>query len=168
MDIGEAWGLIKDIPLPDGKPSQWADLGCGTGTFTYALYRLLAPGSTVYAFDRAMQTFHEPGIRFTQLNFEARALPVPPLSGILMANSLHYIKDPEALITRLRQQLEPEGILVLVEYDIRTGNRWVPFPVPLLKAKKLASLCGFRNVHQLGTRPSIYHGGVMYAAALTP
>ncbi len=167
MDIGEARGLIKDIPLPEGRPLQWADLGCGTGTFTYALFRLLPPGSILYAFDKHIQLFHEPGIRFTQLDFETQALPVPPLSGILMANSLHYIKDQEALITKLRQQLEPEGTLVLVEYDIRAANRWVPFPVPLLKAKQLAALCGFRNFHRMGTRPSIYHGGDMYAAAFT-
>ncbi|MCF3111286.1 class I SAM-dependent methyltransferase [Niabella sp. CC-SYL272] len=167
MDIGEARSLIKDLPLPSGKPLQWADLGCGSGTFTYALYSLLPPGSVVYAFDKNIQRLHEPGIRFIQLNFETAALPVPPLSGILMANSLHYIKDPQALIARLRQQLEPAGMLVLVEYDTLTANKWVPFPVPLLKAKQLASRCGFRNFHLMGTRPSVYHGGGMYAISFT-
>ncbi|WP_300603094.1 class I SAM-dependent methyltransferase [Niabella sp.] len=167
MDIGEARELIKDLPLSLGKPRSWADLGCGTGTFTHALYSLLPPESTVYAFDKNRQTLHEPGIRFMQLDFETVPLPVPPLSGILMANSLHYIKDPGALITRLRQYLEPGGGLVLVEYDTPAANRWVPFPVPLSKAKQLATWCGFINFHLLGTRPSVYHGGGMYAAALT-
>lgn len=167
MDTGEARGLIKDLPLSLGKPLSWADLGCGTGTFTRALHSLLPPQSTVYAFDKSAQTFHEPGIRFIQLDFETQALPVPPLSGILLANSLHYIKDTGKLITRLRQHLEPQGSLVLVEYDTSTANRWVPFPVPLQKAEQLAIRYGFRNSHLLGTRPSVYHGGGMYAVAFT-
>lgn len=167
MDTGEARGLIKDLPLSLGKPLQWADLGCGSGTFTRALYSLLPPDSTVYAVDKNRQTFHEPDIRFIQLNFETQTLPLPPLSGILMANSLHYISDPQALITRLRQHLEPGGALVLVEYDTRAANRWVPFPVPLQKAEQLAIRCGFKNFRQLGTRPSVYHGGGMYAVAFT-
>ncbi|SDD58215.1 class I SAM-dependent methyltransferase [Niabella drilacis] len=164
MNIGEAKELIAGLPLSPEAPLRWADLGCGSGTFTHALYRLLPPASTVYAFDTNRQTFHEPGIRFVQLDFETQELPVPPLSGILMANSLHYISDPQALITRLRQHLEPGGALVLVEYDTNAPNRWVPFPVPLKKAKELAALCGFKNFHQIGNRPSIYHGGGMYAA----
>ncbi|MGJ7030560.1 class I SAM-dependent methyltransferase [Niabella hirudinis] len=167
MDTGEARELIKDLPLPLGKPLSWADLGCGSGTFTHALYSLLPPQSTIYAFDKDRQIFHEPGVRFMQLDFETQALPVSLLSGILMANSLHYIKDPGKLITRLRQHLEQQGSLVLVEYDTRTANRWVPFPVPLQKAEQLAIRCGFRNFHLLGTRPSVYHGGGMYAVAFT-
>lgn len=167
MDTGEARELIKELPLPSGGPLQWADLGCGSGTFTHALYSLLPPDSIIYAFDKDRQTFHEPGIRFMQLDFETQTLPVRPLSGILLANSLHYIKDPGALITRLQQHLEPKGTFVLVEYDTNTPNRWVPFPVPLQKAKQLATLCGFSNFHPLGTRPSVYHGGGMYAIAFT-
>ena len=54
MTIDEAAELIRDAVLDDGAPvgSVWADMGAGSGTFTFALARLLGPGSRVVAVDR--------------------------------------------------------------------------------------------------------------------
>ncbi|WP_018629656.1 class I SAM-dependent methyltransferase [Niabella aurantiaca] len=165
MSIREARNLIAQLPFSHGAPLRWADLGCGTGTFTHALSGILPANSTIYAFDKSKQVFNAPGIRFFRLDFEKEDLPVPPLSGILMANSLHYVKDPLALIKRLRQQLVPEGLIALVEYNTGISSSWVPFPIPFSKAAQLAAQCGFKHFHLLGTRPSVYHGEGMYAIA---
>ncbi|MBZ4188576.1 class I SAM-dependent methyltransferase [Niabella beijingensis] len=167
MNIQEAGELIQGLRLPAAAPLRWADLGCGGGTFTYALHDMLPPDSIIYAIDKNQQQFDEPGIRFSRLDFEEQPLQLPPLSGILMANSLHYIKDQLSLLKRLRLQLEEGGTMAIVEYDTSNANRWVPFPVPPAKAAQLAEQCGYRNFYLMGSRPSVYHSSGMYAAAFS-
>jgi len=107
-------------------PMRWADLGCGSGTFTLALADLLAPGSSIEAIDLrptvAPQTtphgvsIHPRAADFTTLDFRLGAATVdtailPPrvwpgtqplqYDGILMANSLHYVEDQRTFLTRL-------------------------------------------------------------------
>lgn len=38
------------------SPQHWADLGCGSGTFTNALFHLLPAGSQIEAIDRQFNT----------------------------------------------------------------------------------------------------------------
>lgn len=159
--------MIRALPLSGTVPQLWADLGCGSGLFTRALLSLLPPAGTVYAFDKSPQAFNEPGIQFSRLDFEKQALPVPLLSGILMANSLHYISNQLELITRLKTQLRPQGMLAIIEYDTREANPWVLYPVPPEKARRLAIDAGFTNFSLLNTRKSIYQGGGMYLAAIS-
>ncbi|ANH84044.1 methyltransferase type 11 [Niabella ginsenosidivorans] len=167
MEIWEAKNLIKPLEISCTTPQRWADLGCGSGTFTYALADLLPPYSTIYAFDKKHQVFKEPGIQFFQLDFEKHSLPVPPLSGILMANSLHFVEDQLELITKLKEHLSLGGALVLVEYDTHQSSKWVPYPVPPEKAKKLAALAGFKDFKLLATKKSIFQGGEIYAMTFT-
>ena len=167
MEIREAKDLINAITIPATAAQRWADLGCGPGTFTYALAALLPPYSIIYAFDQKHQVFKEPGIQFFQLDFEKHSLPVPLLSGILMANSLHFVEDQPELMVRLKDHLLPDGVLALVEYDTHQSSKWVPYPVPPEKARRLAAHSGFKDFELLGTRKSIYQGGGMYSAAFT-
>ncbi|MBO9617811.1 MAG: class I SAM-dependent methyltransferase [Niabella sp.] len=167
MDIGEAKNMIRALPLSKTVPQLWADLGCGSGLFTRALISLLPSRSTVYAFDKSPQVFNDPGIHFFQLDFERNTLPVPPLSGILMANSLHYIGDQLKLIGRLKSLLQPDGIIALIEYDTQEANPWVPYPVPSQRARTLATGTGFKNFSLLSTKRSVYQEGGMYLAAIS-
>ncbi len=51
MDHRDAVNMLRNAPLAIGA-QRWADLGCGTGTFTRALADLLPPGSSIAAMDR--------------------------------------------------------------------------------------------------------------------
>ena len=79
--------------------SHWADLGCGSGLFTFALAHLLKPGSSVQGVDIILPRFNfdlQPeGVEIgsMQLDFVADELPFQNLDGILMANSLYYVED---------------------------------------------------------------------------
>src|SRR5690606_33183288 len=118
-----------------GAAERWADLGCGTGTFTLALAELLGAGTIIgvdedrQALD-ALPTTHagaqiEP--QQADLNTFARD---DPLDGVLLANALHYVSDPEKLLRRLSRVLVTTGRLLLVEYDTDTPLRpWVPYPI---------------------------------------
>lgn len=54
MKVAEASTLIHKAFKEDAVVELWADLGRGSGTFTYALANNLKPGSTIYAVDKVM------------------------------------------------------------------------------------------------------------------
>lgn len=153
--------LREGIPVIGGL---WADLGSGTGAFTLALADLLGPESTIYSVDvdrRALkEQEHIMLSRFPNMTINYMAadytgpLDLPPLDGIVMANSLHFQRDKSTVLRRLHSYLEPGGRLVLVEYNADRGNPWVPFPISYSTWEKLASAHGFRSTRLLATVPS--------------
>lgn len=167
MNISEAKALISAFDFHKNLPQRWADLGCGTGIFTFSLQQLLPVNSTIYAIDKQQQVFNQPGIDFIQLDFEKNALPVSKLSGLLMANALHFIKDPLTLLISLKGHLDTGGALILVEYDTNKASQWVPYPLPVEKTKELGREAGFQQIQLLGKQQSIYHSGGIYAIAIS-
>ena len=108
MEISDAVNLIE-AGLSDNTPnSTWEELGCGRGTFTKALAKLLGNGSRIYAIDKDNQqtpsVYDGVKIEFIKVNFEHDPIPHSNLDGILMANSLHYIKDK---LTFARKIIQP-------------------------------------------------------------
>ncbi len=163
MTLTEAQQLIKSPSLSIKSRQQWADLGCGDGLFSKALIGLLPTGSMVHAIDQTPQTFSEPEIKFHKLNFEKEDLTLPLLHGILMANSLHFIKDKPALLQRLKSNLLPTGSFILIEYDLSVSNRWVPYPLNYLSAMKLFREAGFNSIEKIGERKSVFNMATMYS-----
>lgn len=177
MDEADAAELIRDaIPGPDGT---WADLGAGEGTFTRALAHILGSGH-VYAIERDATTLAKlrrwasrdaPNVIPVEGDF-TRSLDLPghdgALDGVLLANSLHYARDADAVLQRLVPRLKPGGRVVLVEYDRRQANRWVPYPIPAADWPKLATAAGLRNPRITATRPSSFGGDLYVAVAEVP
>src|SRR4051812_24720926 len=98
MRLADAITLIQAADISKTNPAIWADLGCGSGTFTYALAHLLAPHSKILGIDKSLQqlqptTSNNVEVVFRQADFMSDALIFPPLDGILMANALHYVRD---------------------------------------------------------------------------
>lgn len=151
--------------LRDGvAPGVWADLGSGGGAFTLALADLLGAGATIYSLDkdrgalseqqRVMQaSFPTSKVSYLTADFN-RPLDLPPLDGILMANSLHFVRDKGPLLDRLCNHLRPGGRLLLVEYNADSGNVWVPHPLSYPTWAKLATAHGFSGTRLLATIPS--------------
>ena len=171
MRLTDAITLIQNADISKTSPSTWADLGCGSGTFTYALANLLAPKSTIYAMDKTVQqlqptTSNKVEVLFKQGDFIREALSFPPLDGILMANALHYVQDKNSLIERLKTYLAENGMFIIVEYDTTRANQWVPYPVDRASLQQLFSVAGFTNMKALGERPSVYHNRTLYACQL--
>lgn len=122
-----------------GKSQTWADLGSGEGTFTMALAELGGADLELYSVDRdktrlATQQdlmrakYRSNRIHYLNADFTA-PMELPKLDGILMANSLHFVKDKYPVLSDLSYYLKPEGKMVIVEYNVDTGNYWVPYPV---------------------------------------
>ncbi|MGH7674960.1 MAG: hypothetical protein ACREMV_06785, partial [Gemmatimonadales bacterium] len=44
------------------------------------------------------------------------------LDGILLANALHFVRNPDVVLARLAARVRPDGRVVVVEYDGRPAN----------------------------------------------
>src|SRR6476469_4415874 len=101
MVLHEAIDLIRFTPAKE-QSQAWADLGCGNGLFTKALASLLPGGSRIHAIDADEKTIKEipssyngVGIEKSVLDFTSDRLVLQHMDGIMMANSLHYVKEKE-------------------------------------------------------------------------
>jgi SAM-dependent methyltransferase len=170
MSIDEARELIGALPVSDG-PQHWIDLGCGGGTFTLALAELLPHGSSIVAWD--MNAFalkhipkHHHGVSISTQQVDFLRTPLPTgLSGILMANALHFVKDRDHFLSAANKALAAGGTLLLVEYDSDVPlPPWVPYPVSFHDSATLLPQHGFTTPQRLGSRPSAYGHGDLYAS----
>ncbi|HEU4997133.1 MAG TPA: class I SAM-dependent methyltransferase [Gemmatimonadaceae bacterium] len=181
MDTAEAVALIRDAVGQGVDVGSWADLGAGTGTFTQALHELLPAGSRIYAIDRDAAAIarvkhwaseHAPDVVARVADFtkptDIRGLSLPSLDGMLLANSLHFVRDATAVLARLVNLVRPGGRVVLVEYDRRGASRWVPYPIPIAALPSLASQTGLAQPSVVATRPSEYQGILYVALARKP
>ena len=159
--------LRPGVPGPGGV---WADFGAGGGAFTVALAELIGPSATLYAVDRDSAALreatrraaaHVPGLNVQPVVADFTrplATPLPPLTGLVMANALHFVPDKHkaAVVARLKSYLQPGGALLLVEYNVDRGNLWVPHPLRFETWQALAQRAGFAETRLLGTRPSSF------------
>jgi ubiquinone/menaquinone biosynthesis C-methylase UbiE len=172
MELNDAIGLIRNSYLTANAshPAVWADLGCGTGLFSHALGALLAPGSAIYAVDKRNRlkpevTAREIRIIPMQADFERDVLDLNNLDGILMANSLHYVQDKPAFLEKLRGYTKDAADFLMVEYDTdKSVSHWVPYPVSFDALERLFQEAGYRSVHKLSERPSMFGRSNLYAA----
>lgn len=142
--------------LRDGISQQggtWADLGAGTGAFTLALAELVGASAEIYAIDRdggvlkqqerAMRDlFPAAKVHYRTADF-THPLDLPPLDGVVMANSLHFHRQKNPILQLVHGYLKPGGRLLLVEYDVDSGNFAVPQPLSYPTWAALAKQNGF-------------------------
>jgi len=150
---------------------RWADLGSGEGAFTLALADLVGPGSHITAVDRDAGALRHlerdrfPGVEIeTHVGDFTRPLALSNLDGIVMANSLHFVRNKVPVVASVRDMLRPGGTLIVVEYGTDRGNPWVPHPFSYPSWEAMAAQAGFVGTRLLRTIPS-RHLGSMYSAA---
>lgn len=183
MTTEEAAGLIRGAVLrDDGAPVglRWADLGSGSGTFTFALVQLLGPHGHVLAVDREQAALDalRRGIRQRDRDGPAAevsavlgdftdpdlpALPARSLDGVLFANALHFDPDPARTLQAVARSVRAGGRMAVVEYRDRPPNPWVPHPLPVAGLREAAAEAGLGEPRVVGERPSSY-GGHLYCA----
>ena len=167
MNERDAEGFIRTAVGDNG--GVWADMGAGTGTFTRALRSLLRHGSRVYAVDndpaaiKALERIGHDVIAIRADFSKSLELPEVPVDGMLFANSLHYVPDAGVVLKRLAGLVRPGGRVVVVEYDRRSANPWVPYPVASDRWPDLAATAGLTNPRVTARRESMY-AGELYAA----
>src|SRR5438445_6071843 len=91
------------------KGGRWADLGAGEGAFTLALADLLGPGAKITAIDRDAGSLRrlaavgrQPASIQTVVADFTRPLNLSGLDGVVMANSLHFVRDKAPVLASVR------------------------------------------------------------------
>ncbi|SEM60029.1 Methyltransferase domain-containing protein [Mucilaginibacter gossypiicola] len=165
MQQSEAIALIEK-GITNELPQHWVDLGCGNGTFTFALASLLPPESNITAIDKTQQYFPafsgNVKIDFRKVDFVNEAIGATSLDGLLMANSLHFVADKPKLIKQLEKVFKGDPKLLIVEYDTIKSNPWVPYPISFQKLEIEFTLLGYK-ISKLAQAPSRF-GGIIYSA----
>ena len=162
MDHADHVTLLRNgIPESGGV---WADFGAGRGAFTLALADLIGPTGDIHAIDQDKSALQANArsmrARFPDLRVHyevgdyTQPLPLPPLDGIVMANTLHFQLDQPTVVRWCRRCLRPGGRLLLVEYNTEQAHAAVPHPVAYPRWRRLAQDAGFGHTALLATRPS--------------
>ena len=168
MNEKDAQAFLADA-IGDAR-GVWADIGAGTGTFTRALIALLAPGSRIYAVDHDASVISDleqigDAVVAIRADFTANLLLPEPVDGIVLANALHFVPDAGGVLTALVKLLKPRGRVVIVEYDRRAANPWVPYPIASSEWPVLAAAAGLRTPVIVARRKSEYAGELYVAVA---
>ena len=165
MDHDDHVELLRPAGLSPG--ASWADLGAGSGAFTFVLRELLGLSADIYAVDRdrsrlaELERIHQnrfgtsDHLHLLPADF-SHDLDLPPLAGVLMANSLHFFRDKEKVLRHVSSFLKPDSALLLVEYNVDRGNPWVPHPLSFETFRKLAPRAGFSEPRLLAKHPSSF------------
>jgi len=151
-----------------GITTVWAELGSGRGAFTLALAEIVDEKGQILSIDKnrsALQhqenlvraRYPQVGIEFLHADF-TQPLSIGKVDGLLMANSLHFIKDKDVLLKQVLKYLKPGGRFILVEYDVDRGNHWVPYPLSFRSWQFLAPKTGLIGTRLINTRPSSFLG----------
>lgn len=174
MTIEEAKTLLYHNDIGITGTGNWLELGAGSGTFTNALADCLDVGSRILAVDQDKNALalipalrNQVTINKTVADFRDLVLTGNHYDGILMANSLHYVKDQEKFLRLVNASLKPGGKICLVEYDTTSANRWVPYPIQAAAVTAIFKGLGLSNTVFINRRPSVYQRADIYSALAT-
>jgi ubiquinone/menaquinone biosynthesis C-methylase UbiE len=171
MTLETAVSLIEKAIVQTHIPQRWMDLGAGTGLFTSALASRLPLQSSILAIDKEEKALKSIRVKTgISLQFKVQDFTTLESSqrydGILMANALHYVPDAAVFLSKLKTILAPDGQLIVVEYERRDANVWVPYPIDFKTLESIGSAAGFSSTSKLAEVPSIYDAASIYSAVL--
>jgi putative heme-binding domain-containing protein len=116
--------LVNSLQIANG--ANVAEIGSGTGYFTWRLARGVGPSGKVYAvditqdrLDRTAATVKKHQYNNVQpvLGLESHPhLPEVSLDLVFIAHAYHEFSNPEAMLAAVKRSLKPNGRLVIVEY----------------------------------------------------
>jgi ubiquinone/menaquinone biosynthesis C-methylase UbiE len=153
--------------LRDGVAGKvWADFGSGAGAFTLALAEILGSHGEIHSIEknssalrqqeRNLQTLYPNTPVHYYIKDYTQKINLPPLDGIVAANTLHFHKNKSPIVNLLRSYLLPTGRFIVIEYNIDSGNSAVPYPLPFVLWEQLAANAGFTSTKLLKRRTSSF------------
>ncbi len=130
--------ILKTLAFRPGE--RVADIGAGTGYFTFPVAQSVGPTGRVFALDIAPEMLEYLDLRVKARNVENITLrkvtsddpQLAPSSvdTILMIDTIHYVKDRAAYARKLVPALAPGGRLVIIDYIPKPMSErpWGPPP----------------------------------------
>jgi ubiquinone/menaquinone biosynthesis C-methylase UbiE len=110
-----------------------ADIGAGTGLFTFLFAESVATKGTVYAVDigpafvkyiaeQAKQRGHERVVKTVLNTPDSTELPAGSIDVAFTCDTYHHFEHPEKMLASIHRALRPEGRLVVIEFDLRKDS----------------------------------------------
>lgn len=145
--------IVQAAEIPPG--SRVAEIGCGTGWFTFEIEKQVRPRGMVYALDmqpamlqilRARREWER--ILTLPCNENEFELDNSEVDVIFHANTLHECENPEAHLQETARVLKDGGRLILIEWH-QAYEESQPGPpntqrIELDEAEKLIQAAGFQ------------------------
>jgi ubiquinone/menaquinone biosynthesis C-methylase UbiE len=116
--------LVNSLEIRAG--STVAEIGSGTGYFTWRLARAVGASGKVYAVDITQDRLDRTAAAVAKRQFSNVQtvmgeetdphLPAGALDLVFIANAYHEFANPEAMLAAVKRSLKSDGRLVIVEY----------------------------------------------------
>ncbi|HKA41367.1 MAG TPA: methyltransferase domain-containing protein [Burkholderiales bacterium] len=117
--------IVKAVGLKPGMAV--ADLGAGSGLFTYLFANEVGPGGKVYAVDintvmvsNIVRRSREQGYQHVEGRVgAAKSVPLPPASVdvVFTSDVYHHFEYPQIMLQGIRAALKPGGTFVIVDFE---------------------------------------------------
>ncbi len=137
-DVQMSPEIMKSLAFRPGE--RVADIGAGTGYFTFAIADAVGTTGVVWALDTAPEMIEVlefrtnarkvANLKVCKVSSDDPQLEPGSLDTILMIDSIHYIKDRTAYATKLLPGLAPGGRLAIIDYRPKPMSErpWGPPP----------------------------------------
>lgn len=116
--------LLSALQIPRG--ATVADVGSGTGYYTWRLAEQVGPNGKVYAVDvqqsmldltkTAVAEHKLSNVEYVLATDSSPRLPERSVDLVFIAYAYHEFGDPEAMMAAIRRSLKPGGRVVILEY----------------------------------------------------
>jgi SAM-dependent methyltransferase len=134
--LDRALGAISEALLAFAAPKpgeRVLDIGCGTGTTTYALAKAVGPGGSVTGVDISRPMLSVARGRGVGVNFreaDASTHLFHPTHDLLFSRfGVMFFADPTSAFANLRKALSPHGRLAFVCWRDVKENLWASTPM---------------------------------------
>lgn len=140
--------ITRDLSIKPGD--RIADVGAGSGLFTRAMSRLVAPGGVIYAVDINKRLLahidrksRDEGIQNVRTVLCVEDDPLIPgkVDLIFMCDTLHYIQNQESYINKLISYVKPGGRIAIIDFKTHWPPMSVKFTAKQLVAWMSAAHC---------------------------
>ncbi len=158
-DVQKSPEILKALALRPGE--RVADIGAGSGYFTFPVARAVGPSGIVWALDIAPEMLEYldmrvkaqkvENIRLRRVTSDDPQIAPGSVDTVLMIDTIHYVKDRTTYARKLLPALAPGGRVVIIDYIPKPMSErpWGPPPeqqFPRDRLNKEMTAAGFKVV----------------------
>jgi ArsR family transcriptional regulator len=122
LEPGQSWFLWATAMASLLPPLEVADFGCGSGLLSVAIARwakkVIAIDQNLAALEQARQRAAREAvenIRFVQEDLHQLSLPAGATDLVVISQSLHHVRQPEAVLQEAARILKVAGRIIVLE-----------------------------------------------------